>query len=82
MTTNQFNAALGFAFVIVAVALNFGWAILALVAAGAFYMIGSLLRGESPQIDLQQRARAFANPPRSSTTPAGAMPAPRAPRVT
>jgi hypothetical protein len=65
MTTNQFNAALGFAFVIVAVTLTLGWAVLALVGAASFYLIGSVLRGESALLDLQERFRAFARPARS-----------------
>ena len=64
MTTNQFNAALGFAFVIVAVTLTLGWAVLALVGAAGFYLIGSALRGENALLDLQERFRAFARPSR------------------
>lgn len=38
VNSRQFAAALGFAFVVTAIALNIGWAVLALVGALVFYL--------------------------------------------
>jgi hypothetical protein len=81
MTANQFNAALGFAFVVVAAALSFGWAVLALVAAAGFYVIGGFLHGENTLLDFQERLQSFAHPRRSSEPPRPAPSQSRAPRV-
>jgi hypothetical protein len=46
MNLKQFLALLGFLFVAAWVAFNFGYAILCLVGAGAFYAVGAVLQGE------------------------------------
>ncbi len=91
MTSKQFVTALGFAFIVTSVTVGFGWALLALVAgSGGFYVIFSVLRGESIE-ELLDRARHFdprrpegpgPMPPPGASRPAGATRPPSAgPRV-
>lgn len=43
VTWRQFAAALGFAFVVTAIAMNIGWAVLALVGSLVFYLAAVLI---------------------------------------
>ncbi len=70
MTGRQFAAALGFAFVAVWITLSFGWALLCLAGAGAFYLVALALERALVGITLQELAsrvmpeEALAPPPR------------------
>jgi hypothetical protein len=55
MTQKQFAALLGFAFAAAWISFNFGYALLCLVAAGAFYAAAAFLQGELDLGDLQDR---------------------------
>jgi hypothetical protein len=55
MTTRQLAALLGFAFVAAWIALNFGYALLCLIGAGAFYVIASVLENDIDLGALQAR---------------------------
>jgi hypothetical protein len=55
ISTKHFAAALGFAFVAVWIASNFGYAILCLVGAAAFYILAGLVQGEIDLGELQGR---------------------------
>ena len=55
MTLKQFLALLGFLFVAAWVGFNFGYAVLCLVGAGAFYGAGALLQGDVDLADVQAR---------------------------
>ncbi len=55
MTTTQFAALLGFAFVAAWIALGFGFAILCLVGAAVFYVGALFLRGDLQLADVQSR---------------------------
>ncbi len=55
MTTTQFAAVLGFAFVAAWIVLGFGRAILCLVGAAAFYVGALFLRGDLQLADVQSR---------------------------
>jgi hypothetical protein len=55
MNTRQLAALLGFAFVATWIALNFGYALLCLVGAGAFYALAAVLEGEIDLGELQSR---------------------------
>lgn len=70
--TRHFAALLGFAFVAAWIGFNFGYAILCLLGAGAFYALAGVLQGS---IDLGELQARLSN--------AGATPAPRtsAPRA-
>jgi hypothetical protein len=57
MTEKHFYALIGFAFVVAWISLNFGYAILCLVGAAAFYAAGSFVKGDLDLSDLQQRLR-------------------------
>lgn len=52
MTTKQFAAVLGFAFVAAWIGFNFGYALLCLVGAGVFYLASNFL--ESSELDLSE----------------------------
>ncbi len=51
----HFLGLLGFLFVAAWISFNFGYAILCLVGAGAFYAAGALLQGEIDLGDVQSR---------------------------
>lgn len=55
INNKQFAALLGFAFVAVWISLGFGYAILCLVGAGAFYFIALYLEGGVDVGELQAR---------------------------
>ena len=77
MNTRQLAALLGFAFVAAWIALNFGYALLCLIGAGAFYALAAVLEGEIDLGDLQARVRQPAAGPDRPAGPSGA----RRPRV-
>ncbi|MEJ7567365.1 MAG: hypothetical protein WKF41_03785 [Gaiellaceae bacterium] len=70
MTGRQFAAALGFAFVALWISLSFGWALLCLAGAAAFYVVALVLERALVDITLQELAsrvipeEALARPPR------------------
>ena len=55
MTTRQFAALIGFAFVAAWIALSFGYALLCLLGAGAFYALAAVLEGDIDLGELQSR---------------------------
>jgi hypothetical protein len=55
MTIRQFAALLGFAFVAAWIALSFGYALLCLLGAGAFYALATVLEGDVDLGELQAR---------------------------
>ncbi len=55
MSSKQFAAALGFAFVAVWITLSFGWAVLCLVGALAFYAAALLLERGFDLSEIQSR---------------------------
>ena len=55
MTSSQFAAALGFAFVAVWIAMGFGSAVLCLVGAAIFYAVVLLARGDVDLAEVQSR---------------------------
>jgi len=55
MSTRHLAALLGFAFVATWIALNFGYALLCMLGAGAFYAIASVLEGDIDLGELQAR---------------------------
>ncbi len=55
MTTTQFAASLGFAFVVIWIAFGFGSAVLCLVGAAVFYAVALFLRGDLDLADVQSR---------------------------
>jgi hypothetical protein len=55
MTSTQFAAVLGFAFVAAWVAFGFGYAVLCLIGAALFYTAALVVRGELDLGDLQSR---------------------------
>ena len=72
MTTKHFLGLLGFAFVAAWIAFNFGYALLCLAGAGAFYAIAAVLEGELDLGDVQQRLRS----PSGRREPVAPAPAP------
>jgi hypothetical protein len=56
MTTRHFAALIGFAFVAAWIALSFGYALLCLIGAGAFYALAAVLEGDIDLGELQARA--------------------------
>ncbi len=55
MTSTQFAATLGFAFVVIWIAFGFGSAVLCLVGAAVFYAAALFLRGDLDIADVQSR---------------------------
>jgi hypothetical protein len=55
MTTRHLAALLGFAFVAAWIAMNFGYALLCLLGAGAFYAFAAVLEGDIDLGELQAR---------------------------
>lgn len=55
MTSSQFAAALGFAFVAVWIAMGFGSAVLCLVGAAVLYAVVLLVRGDVDLAEVQSR---------------------------
>ncbi len=55
MTSKQFAALLGFAFVAAWVAFNFGYALLCLAGAGIFYVAAQVIEGDLELSDIQSR---------------------------
>jgi hypothetical protein len=72
MTGRQFAAALGFAFVALWITLSFGWALLCLAGAAAFYLVALVLERALVGITLQELAsrvmpeEALTPPPRTT----------------
>jgi hypothetical protein len=66
--TKRFAALLGFAFIAAWIGFNFGYAILCLVGAGAFYAVASYLEGDVDLADIQERLSRGGGEPRSATT--------------
>ena len=64
MTTRQFAALMGFAFVAAWIVLNLGYALLCLLGAGLFYALGAVLDGDVDLGELQ--ARVTQQPPRAN----------------
>jgi hypothetical protein len=77
MNTRQLAALLGFAFVAAWITLNFGYALLCLLGAGAFYALAAVLEGEIDLGELQSRVTQPAAGADRSTGTSG----PRRPRV-
>ncbi len=73
MSSKQFAAMLGFAFVAVWITLNLGWAVLCLVGAAVFYLAAVLIERALQSTDVAGMARAWAG--------AQAQPPPPRPRV-
>ena len=61
-------ALLGFAFVAAWISFNFGYAVLCLVGAGAFYGLAAVLEGDIDLSDLQARLGSDRSPPASGST--------------
>jgi len=55
ISTKQVAALLGFAFAAAWIGFNFGYAVLCLAGAGAFYLVGSFLEGDLDLVELQER---------------------------
>lgn len=55
MNTRHLAALLGFGFVAAWIALNFGYALLCLIGAGAFYSLAAVLEGDIDLGELQSR---------------------------
>jgi hypothetical protein len=55
MNDRQFAALLGFAFVAAWIGFNFGYALLCLVGAGAFYLLAGVVAGSVDLGELQER---------------------------
>jgi hypothetical protein len=55
MTSTQFAAILGFAFVVIWIAFGFGSAVLCLIGAAVFYAVALFLRGDLDLADVQSR---------------------------
>jgi len=72
MSTRHLAALLGYAFVATWISLNFGYALLCLIGAGAFYAIASVLEGDIDLGELQ--ARVTQRPTGADRTPAAARP--------
>jgi hypothetical protein len=73
MTTRHFAALIGFAFVAAWIVLSFGYALLCLIGAGAFYAFAAVLEGEIDLGELQ--ARVTQQPRgRNRTAPTTAVP--------
>jgi hypothetical protein len=69
MNTRQLAALLGFAFVAAWIALNFGYALLCLIGAGAFYALAAVLEGDIDLGELQSRVtQPAAGPDRAPAT--------------
>jgi hypothetical protein len=77
MTARHFAALLGFAFVAAWIALSFGYALLCLLGAGAFYAVAAVLEGDIDLGELQSRVSQRA--PDSERAPGAS--ATRRPRV-
>lgn len=66
--TKRFAALLGFAFVAAWIGFNFGYAILCLVGAGAFWAVASYLEGDVDLADIQERLGRGGGEPQGATT--------------
>jgi hypothetical protein len=75
MSQKQFFAIVGFAFVAAWIAFNFGYALLCLVGAAAFYAAGSFAQGDLDLAEVQERLRGPSGSSRGGYVP------PRARRV-
>jgi len=75
MTTKQFAALLGFAFVVTTGVTNFGFAVLCLLGAAIFYAAAAFYEGDLDLGEVQSRIAARGGGTRSS---AGAPPRPAA----
>jgi hypothetical protein len=73
MTDRHFAALLGFAFVAVWIAMNFGYALLCLIGAAAFYAIAAVLDGNIDLGELQDRVTRQRPPSRAPTPPTAAI---------
>ncbi len=72
MTRKHFAALLGFAFAAAWISFNFGYALLCLVGAAAFYLVASYVEGEVDLGELQDRLS-----PRGGVGQPAPPPAPR-----
>jgi hypothetical protein len=72
MNQRQFAAALGFAFVAIWITLGFGWAMLCLVGALAFYLAALVLERAAEGADLGSLAGRFGR--EQAQTPPGRPP--------
>jgi hypothetical protein len=63
MTQKQFAALLGFAFAAAWISFNFGYALLCLLGAAAFYAGASFLQGELDVAEIQDRLTPRRSPP-------------------
>jgi hypothetical protein len=61
MNIKQYLALLGFLFVAAWIGFNFGDAILCLVGAGVFYIVGAVAQGELDLADVQSRIQRSQN---------------------
>jgi hypothetical protein len=59
MSSKQFAAALGFAFVTVWITLNFGWAVLCLIGALVFYVAAVLIARATQSTDFVALVRTW-----------------------
>ena len=69
MTTRQFAALLGFAFVAAVIAFNFGYALLCLLGAVAGYYAARFVEGELDLSDLQTRLSSAGTPAQPAAPP-------------
>ena len=76
MTQKQFAALLGFAFVAAWISFNFGYALLCLLGAGAFYAGASFLQGELDVAEVQDRLAPRRSPDAPPVPPPPPAPSP------
>lgn len=67
--TKRFAAVMGFAFIAAWIGFNFGYAVLCLVGAAAFYAAASYLEGDVDLAELQDRLGRGGGEPRSPARP-------------
>lgn len=83
MSTKQFAALLGFAFVAAWTGFGFGYAVLCLAGAVSFYLAAGVREGEIDLAELQSRLGGAASPVANPAPPPGrsVRPSPRRARV-
>ena len=69
MSSKQFAAALGFAFVTVWITLNFGWAVLCLIGALVFYVAAVLIARATQSTDFVALVRTWGSVQTPSSSP-------------
>lgn len=62
ISSKQFAAAIGFAFAAVWIALGFGWAVLCLIGALAFYLAAVIIERALQSTDLVANVRTWGTP--------------------